>query len=187
MRAFASSRCGIDDWFRRIYRESAAGFAIVAGSLRIEAGRVAVPGGRGADDIWRSLVGTAPSRPAPFIAALIEKDDGRMAWYYDVISRLDATQLAAAWPDGSSPARLENARALYDAFREFDPAWQPNRHPYRRQGGDPSLVLTQAKVRGSELVGPSGVDMWTALFDRSPVIRADVPVLTNQSVSRSRG
>jgi hypothetical protein len=166
------------DWLRRVYRESAGSFVVVAGSLRIENGRVVVPGGEAADQIWQNLVGTSPSRPAAFIRALMTKDDGRLAWYFDVLSRLGRTRFDAVWPPGPLAARLETARSLYAAFRNVENSWRTNEHPFRRHPGDPSIVLTQTALRGSTLLGPSSDRvMWTRLFENPLLERDDLRAL----------
>jgi hypothetical protein len=99
----------------RLYREAPGAFALSSRSLRIDSGRVRVPGGEDADAIWQRLAGAPPSRPA-FLIALLTKDSGRLAWYFDTLATLDDTRLRLAWPPGSLAARLDNARAFTKAF-----------------------------------------------------------------------
>jgi hypothetical protein len=55
-------------------------------------GEVVVPGGRRAENEWRSLVGASPGAPAEFILKLLTKDRGWLAAYYDSLARASQSQ-----------------------------------------------------------------------------------------------
>jgi hypothetical protein len=169
---------GDSAFVRRIYREAPGAFAVVARSLRIEEGRVAVPGGAGADKIWEALAGAPPSRPQAFITALVKKDAGRLAWYFDAIASLDPLRLHAVWPEASERDRLANARALYASFRRVELRWQLEQQPFRRAAADPWMVLAFSDVRDGVVTGPNWQWLWDALYtsavlDRAAVTRLD--------------
>ncbi len=102
-----------------VHREGASAFAIVARSLRIDRDRVVVPGGQGAETIWQRLAGSSTDQPSAFLRALVSRDRGRLAWYFDCLAQMDDARLAAAWPAGGVDARRDNAAcALLGVSRE---------------------------------------------------------------------
>ena len=77
-------------------------------------GHVVVPGGENAVPAWKSLVGADPDSPRDFMRALLSKDMGWLAAYFDVLSRASRTQ-QARFTDG------KRLRTFYDALRAADP------------------------------------------------------------------
>ncbi len=59
--------------------------------ISIRGGKVLVPGGAGAEPAWTALVGASPEAPGRFAARLLREDDGWLAAYFDVLSRLNIT------------------------------------------------------------------------------------------------
>ena len=150
------------DLLRFIYREGAGPFLIAARRLQLDDHRIVVPGGGGADRIWQALTGVSPARPDEFIRALVTKDQGRLAWYYDTIGGLDPARLAAAWPDTN--VRLERAATLYAAFRDSDPQWKVAEQPFRRGVNDAWTVVSQLDVRDRFVASPLPERAWALLF-----------------------
>jgi hypothetical protein len=150
------------DLLQFIYRGAAGGFAVAGRRLQVDGERVAVPGGHGAVEIWQSLTGVSPARPGEFMRALLTKDHGRLAWYYDTIGSLDLERLAAVWPDGI--ARLERATDLYAVFRDTDPQWKIHDQPFRRGVNDAWMVVTHLEVRDGVVVSPLPLRAWELLF-----------------------
>ena len=62
--------------------------------ISVRSGRVLVPGGPGAENAWKDLVGASPRSPADFISRLLTKDSGWLAAYFDTLSRVNQTQQA---------------------------------------------------------------------------------------------
>ena len=150
------------DLLRFIYREAAGPFVVTARHLQVDEERVVVPGGARAAEIWQSLSGVSPARPGEFLRALLTKDEGRLAWYYDTIGSLDAERLAAAWPDRSS--RLEHATDLYSVFRDTDPQWKVHDQPFRRGANDAWTVVMHIDVRDAAVRSPLPRRAWELLF-----------------------
>ena len=150
-----------------VHREGASAFAIVARSLRIDRDRVVVPGGQGAETIWQRLAGSSTDQPSAFLRALVSRDRGRLAWYFDCLAQMDDGRLAAAWPDNGLDARRDNAAALYAAFRESDVQWVIPEQPYRRNIADPWTIVMTADVQGGRLLGPSPEVFWEYVFSGS--------------------
>jgi hypothetical protein len=153
------------DLLRFIYEEGAGGFAIASRYLEIADGRVVVPGGTTAEPAWQALAGVSPSRASAFIRALVSKDRGRLAWYFDTVSGLPADVLTAAWPAGASvDAR---AAVLYGIFRDSDPQWRADEQPFRRVSIDAWMVVTQNAVANGAFASPFPQATWALLFDNN--------------------
>jgi len=167
LRALAASD---SDLLRVLYRDAAAPFVVASRRLRVSGGRVLVPGGPGADAIWQVLAGESPARPAPFIRALLLKDDGRLAWYFETIGGLTSDRLDAAWPEGSD--RLQAATALYDVFRTSDPQWRIAEQPFQRGVIDAWTMVTQNAISNGRLDGSWQQSFWELLFYSEHVQRA---------------
>lgn len=144
------------DLLQFFWREAHAGLGIVARRLRLRDGSVVVPGGDGADLIWARLAGANPSEPTAFLRALVTRDQGRLAWYFDSMAGLDAERLAAAWPGTAPAARRTAAEALYQAFRDSDTHWRIADQPFKRPVADVWTLLTHATLRDGRVVGPIG-------------------------------
>ena len=151
------------DLLKFIYQHGAGAFAVVARRLQVADGRVQVPGGAQADVIWRAVIGEAPSRAGPFLRALLTRDAGRAAWYYDAIAGLDQQRLAAAWPRLSS----QEATTLYESFRDSDPQWRLADQPFRRGFADAWMALTQIDLVSERPVSALPQELWSHIFSGS--------------------
>jgi len=156
---------------RFLARTAPGGFWLAARSLRIQDDRMVVPGGTAAEPIWEALAMERVTKPADFIRAIVSRDAGRLAWFFDVIAGMDANRLAAAFGSGAIDAQVEQARAFYAAFRAADQNWRLEDHPFLRGVADPWMVATQVEVRNGEVAGPAWQWLWEALFDRSEIPR----------------
>ena len=151
------------DLLRLLYREGAPTFPLVARSLSVRDGRLVVPGGEDATAIWEQLAGVPPARVTPFLRALLARDQGRLAWYFDTIAQMDEPRLAAAWPRGGA-GRAAAARALYEVFRDSDSPWRPNEQPFRRSIGDAWSVVMLSEITGDQPAGPTSAAFWRLVF-----------------------
>lgn len=151
------------DLLKWIYQHGAGAFVVVARRLEIAGNSIRTPGGEQGAAVWRALVGEPVTRPAQFLRLLLSKDGGRLAWYFDTIAGLDPQHLAAAWtlpgPDAGD--------ALYSVFRESDPQWRLQEHPFRRGLADAWTVATQVDVDGKHAASPLPQPMWNAIFSES--------------------
>lgn len=127
--------------------------------ISIRSGRVIVPGGAGAENAWKDLVGASPRSPADFVSRLLTKDSGWLASYFDTLTRVNQTQQAYF----TSPRRLER---FYNALRGHDLNPLPTKHSFRP---DPALFLLEARL----LVEPNGqphipgnIDVWREVLRR---------------------
>ena len=127
--------------------------------ISVRGGKVIVPGGAGAENAWRDLVGANPRSPADFVSRLLSRDGGWLASYFDTLSRVGQTQQAYF----TAPRRLER---FYDALRGHDITPLPTKHSFRP---DPALFLLEARLQ----VGPNGqphipgnIDVWKEVLRR---------------------
>ena len=131
------------DTLRHLLRHAGA-FGVFGPSVRVQAGRVVVPGGADAEPMWQALVGADPARPSAFVRRLFGDESGVLAWFYDAIAHLDEPTLqfatSAALPE---PARVERVRALFEVFERVGQDWQPEKQPFSRRPFDPALTLAR--------------------------------------------
>jgi hypothetical protein len=150
---------------RHLLRHAGA-FAVFGPSVRVQAGRVVVPGGADAEPIWQAIVGADPDRPSAFVRRLFGDESGVLAWFYDAMAHLDEPRLrfatSAALP---APARAERVRALLDVFERIGKDWQPEKQPFSRRPFDPALTLAVIQVNADgTLPGPNQRGLWERVF-----------------------
>jgi len=126
-------------------------------SIAVRDGRVAVPGGVDADQAWKKLAGADPDNPGAFVYALISKDGGWLAEYYDAISRAPQPQLQYFTTDG----RLQR---FYEAFHGNDTSNDSVRSIFR-PGADLLMLTTRLLLdeQGEPLI-PGNVAVWRYAF-----------------------
>jgi hypothetical protein len=165
-------------------RRHAGTFATFGRSLRIHAGKVIVPGGPGAEPSWQELVGVEPSRPAAFVRRLFAGESGRLGFFFDALSHLDAAhQLFATGQQLPEQSRIERMRALLEVFDQIAPEWRPDDRPFMRPPFDPAITLSLVGVApAGTLVAPLPRRLWVNILKRddaadpvfAPVAAADL-------------
>jgi hypothetical protein len=127
--------------------------------ISVRSGRVLVPGGAGAENAWKDLVGASPRSAADFVSRLLVKDSGWLASYFDTLSRVSPTQQAYF----TSPRRLQR---FYDALRGKDITPIPTKHSFRP---DPGLFLLEARLqidaKGQPHI-PGSIEVWKEVLHR---------------------
>ncbi len=156
-----------------IVRTAPGTFAIAARSLRVARDRIDVPGGAAFEPMWEALVAEKVTRPADFVRALLTKDSGRLAWFFDTFNAMGAERLSAVLPVGPVEARAEGARALYGSFREAEQNWRLEDHPFLRSAADPWIVATEVGARDGALAAPSWQWLWRAVFEDRDLSRRE--------------
>ena len=157
------------DTLRALTRHPGA-FGAFAPSVRVQAGKVVVPGGEEAEPVWAALVRADPTKPAAFVRRLFDDQTGNLAWFYDALSQLDGPHLQFAF-GGSVPAasRVDRARALLDAFEHGGTDWRPEDQPFARRPVDPALTLALVALNpDGTLVGPTSRAFWERAFETNP-------------------
>ncbi len=168
------------DWLGRdrgllrwLVRTAPGAFSAAARGLRIEDGRIAVPGGAAAVPIWEAIVAEKVTRPAEFIRALVARDSGRLAWLYGVAAQMSPDRLAAMTGPGPVTAQIAQVQAMADAFRSGDQNWKIEEHPFLRSVADSWMVATQVEVANGQVTGPNWQWLWETVFDRTGLSRRE--------------
>jgi hypothetical protein len=156
---------------RWIVRTAPAAFWISARGLKVEKDRVIVPGGAAAEPIWEALTAVKVTRAPDFIRALLTKDSGRLAWFYDAVGTMTPERLALVMGPAPIEAQIESVRSLYDTFRGADSNWKLEEHPFLRGTTDPWIVSTHVEIVSGQVAPPAQQWFWEALFDRSELTR----------------
>ncbi|MBY0493035.1 MAG: hypothetical protein K2Y23_02355 [Cyanobacteria bacterium] len=180
MRAFLERDRGLLKW---VVKTTPAAFWIAARSFKVDKDRVIVPGGTAAEPIWEGLVEVKVTRPADFFRALLAKDSGRLAWFYDTMGSVSPERLAAAFGGGSIAVQVGRARLFYSAFRSADSNWKIEEHPFLRGTTDPWIVSTQLELIDGAVAPPADEWFWDALFDRSEITRRTATSVVRESAS----
>ncbi len=132
-------------------------FAEWGRSVHIRNGRVRVPGRDGADAVWQAIIGRPPTDVEGFIHALLARDTGRAAFFFDTVAHLDGPHQAFVLSDERT------ARDVYGAFARFRflnlvGGWPRVRHP-----ASPAAILKQVRVdEHGVLAVPSSRGFWDA-------------------------
>lgn len=168
MRALLERDRGLLRW---IVRTAPAAFWISARGLKVETDRVSVPGGAAAEPVWEALAESKVTRPADFFRAVLTRDSGRVAWFYDAAGTMSPERLAAVIGPAPMASQIEAVRVLYDAFRGADSNWRLEEHPFLRGTTDPWIVATHVNIAGGVVAPPAQRWFWEELFDRSDISR----------------
>ena len=168
MRALLERDRGLLKW---IVKTAPAAFWIAARNLKIEKDRVIVPGGAAAEPIWEAIVEVKVTRPADFLRALLARDSGRLAWFYDTVGTMSQDRIEATFGAPPIAAQIEQARAFYNAFRSADSNWKIEEHPFLRGTTDPWIVSSQIDLLHNDVAPPAAQWFWNELFDRSEIAR----------------
>ena len=150
----------------RIYERSSPAFAVISGSLKVQGGRVAPPGGDAAVVLWESVVLEKVTRADRFIQQLLELNEARLAYLYDVIGELDAPRRAFAlglWlPNPTVRAeRFKTITLGLGAYREA----HLRTLPLGRASYDLTMTLLRVEVsaEGTPLA-PASRGFWSRAF-----------------------
>jgi hypothetical protein len=149
---------------RFLYREAHGPWLLASRALMVRDGQVVAPGGETGRLVWARLTGQPLTRPVAFIRALLSRDRGRLAWYFDTIGGLSDDRLAAAWPGASVEERVAQAHALYEVFRDTDGHWRADQQPFRRAQADAWMVLALTDLSGSNPTSSLPAGVWNRLF-----------------------
>ena len=159
---------------RSIARTSPAAFWVAARSIRIERNRVSVPGGSAAEPIWEALAAEKVTRVPEFLRALLSRDGGRLAWFYDAVAAMTAERMAHVFGQGPIDVQIEQTRALYQVFRSADSNWRLEDHPFLRGVTDPWIVASRIALDGDRVAPPATQWFWEAVFERSGQTRKSI-------------
>jgi hypothetical protein len=129
------------------------------GEIRIRSGRVLLPGDAAAESTWKELVGANPSSPGEFVVHLMAKDNGWLAAYFDVLSRINLEQ-QVHFTQGTRLKRL------YEAFRAPEAETSATRGVFRKA---PELLVLFSRVdwdaNGAPRV-PGNLEVWKQIINQ---------------------
>lgn len=132
---------------RRLYERHAGVFAAFGDVLRVREGRLVLPGGDDHAATWAMLIGEPLTDPIRAIQALLDANDGRLLYFADALSGLDAERLRLVFqPPTTDETPFEQARSVYRAFTRIEPNWKLGDFPFVRLGADPALLLTMLRT-----------------------------------------
>ena len=157
----------------RIYERSAQAFGAFGGSIQVQGGRVIPPGAKtpasdreDAAALWEAIVVEKTTRAERFITQLLELNEGRVAYLYDVIARLDPPHRAFALglANPNAAARADRFKALAGSVGAFREAHLKTL-PLGRASYDLSMALMRVRVdaNGAPLP-PAARSFWTRAF-----------------------
>jgi hypothetical protein len=126
-------------------------------NISIRSNRVIVPGGAWTQVSWRDLVGASPDNPGEFVLRLLAKDNGWLAAYFDVLSRVSESQREHL----TEGTRLKR---FYDDLRGSDLEPSATRGVFRQA---PDLLVLFTRVQwepnGQPYV-PGNLDVWKQIL-----------------------
>jgi hypothetical protein len=161
----------------RVYERSAPIFAAFAGAVRVHDNRV-VPAGDAAVPLWELALNEKVTRADRFVTALLEMNDGRGAYLYDAIARMDAPHRAFAigsWlPE---PARTDRFRILATTGLNLLREWHVRVLPFGRSSYDFGMAVLRIAVEpDGRPAPPAGRAFWTRVFTGADANGADQPI-----------
>jgi hypothetical protein len=145
----------------------APAFVLAAPAVRVTGGAVRVPGGAKLEAMWEALVGEPPRRAAPFIRALLEAREGRLAYFYGAVGQLGESRLRLAFDlEAADPAAHRAAgRQLLDVFDRLASGWRIGDWPLSPPGLDPALLAAELPVDDAGQPRLAGTEQfWTGVF-----------------------
>lgn len=149
---------------KRLRADHAGPFAAFGRSIRIHGGVADVPGGARAAPVWEDLVGRAPSDAERFVRDLLGKDDGRLAYFYDIVDHLDpARQAFVLGGHLDAAARPRFVRRVYERA-PVSPEWNIGDRPFYRPVLDAGVVLSFVDVQANGTAGPA---WWPSLLQHA--------------------
>jgi hypothetical protein len=151
----------------QLYQNAAAAFAAFGASLRIRAGRVALPGGDAAAPLWEAVIGERVDVPDGFVPALFGLREGRLAYLYDTLAQLDGPVAAFALGTWMSDPAMRQARfvALADISAGSYREWHVESAPFSRPLHDLVVLLMRMRVEESGApLAPADRSFWSAVF-----------------------
>jgi hypothetical protein len=146
--AFVSGETAV---LRRLYQRHSGIIAAFGQALRVRNGSLVLPGGDAARPAWTALIGEDILEPPRAIERLAEADNGRMLYFLDTVTRLDASRQGLVLADPPESAAGDRLRSVYRTFTRIEPGWRLGDFPFVRLGADPALVLASMRPHDGQL------------------------------------
>jgi hypothetical protein len=125
--------------------------------ISIRSGKVIVPGGAWTQISWRDLAGASPDNPGEFVPRLLAKDNGWLAAYFDVLSRVSESQREHL----TEGTRLKR---FYEDLRGADLEPSATRGVFRQA---PDLLVLFTRVQwepNGEPYIPGNLEIWKQIL-----------------------
>lgn len=153
----------------KIFRNHSDVFAPYGRSFHVRNGRVEVPGGASAAELWEHVVRASVAAPDVFFDRLLAADTGELAALYDTVAHLDAAHqrfMLGTWMTDPQQRRARFAtlhRAARDAGRRVAIPHQP----FVRTAPDLLAVISHLHVLDDgRLAPPASPAFWGQIFAR---------------------
>jgi hypothetical protein len=160
------------DLLQRLYRngEAVRSFALFAPALRVDGGRVVVPGGGLGEERWSAVLDTTTARPAQFVQRLFEHQAGRTAGLYFLASAVEPSRqrflLSASTPGTAGSGEFGR---LVTSFAQCYPANSTAYYPFAVRSYDAALLLLEVQLTEAGLpAGPTPRRFWERVFAGEP-------------------
>jgi len=145
------------------------------GMFAIRGGKAVTPGGARSASAWADLAGASPEQGPQFFAALIAKDDGWLASFFDSLARIQGPSQEYL----TQPGRMKR---FYDAIRGKVTTPGPAR-PVLRGNADMMLLTSRLRIDGTGAPHiPGDLNIWKRLFAQSALGKYDAR-LSRQAAS----
>ena len=155
----------------RIYERSAPLFASFGASIRVRNNRVVPVGDEMAVPLWEMVANEKTTRPDRFVTALLEANDGRLGYLYDLVDQMDPPRRAfmlGAWLNEA--ARLERFKTLATSGLGAIREWHVRVLPFGRSSYDLGLAILRIEVdEQGRPRPPAARGFWTRVFSGSDV------------------
>ena len=149
---------------RHLREDQPGTFAAFGRSIRIHSGIVDVPGGPTAAVVWESLIGRAATDPERFVRDLLAQDNGRLAYFYDLVDHLDrAHQAFVLGTSLDVKPRERFVKHVYDLF-PVTAEWSIPDRPFYRPAFDGAVPLSFIGITAEGDAGPS---WWPSIFEQA--------------------
>lgn len=162
---------------KQILAAGPGALVVAAPSLRLDGGAWQLPGGAAAVPVWTALSGgVRPDEPEAWLAALVRRDDGFLAYALEVMDALPVAMRDAGFAlDAPDEARRTAAGLeLLQGLRAATPGWQLRDRPFWRPSYDPGFLLSQLTVGADgALAVPGGRAFWDLLAAGGDLTPAD--------------
>lgn len=146
----------------------AAVLDLYGSQIRIQSGRVIVPGG--SDKAWEGLIGESPRSPSSFVIKLLTRDKGWLAAYFDVLSRL-------SHPQQQQLTEENRLKRFYDVYKAPVGNTDASKGIFPRNG-DLFILLASLKWKpDGDLVIPGDIAVWDAILSQMAKSRQMQPWL----------
>ena len=140
----------------RLYERHAPVFAAFAGSLRIHDDRIVPPGDADAVPLWEAVLNEKVTRVERFVLDLFGTSEGRLAFLYDTIAKLDPNRrrfALGAWLPNAS-MRIERFRTLATVGIGGIREWNIRALPFGRASFDIAMLLARIDVAADGTPSP---------------------------------